>query len=44
MSDDYRFLKKFFRDVLILLDADRTRATLDAKEIIDFETALANVS
>lgn len=33
-----------FRDVLVLLHAPVESATHDAKEIIEFETALANVS
>lgn len=33
-----------FRDVLVLLKADAQTATRDAAEIIEFETALANVS
>lgn len=35
---------QLIRDVLILLDADRARATQDAREIIHFETALANIT
>lgn len=31
------------RDVLVLLNAEPMRATRDAEEIIEFETALANV-
>uniref|UniRef100_A0A1I7SXJ9 Peptidase_M13_N domain-containing protein n=1 Tax=Caenorhabditis tropicalis TaxID=1561998 RepID=A0A1I7SXJ9_9PELO len=35
---------QLIRDVLILLDADRNRAMQDAREIIHFETALANIT
>ncbi|PIC47746.1 hypothetical protein B9Z55_006986 [Caenorhabditis nigoni] len=35
---------QLIRDVLILLNADRARATRDAEEIIHFETALANIT
>ncbi|CAI2347107.1 unnamed protein product [Caenorhabditis sp. 36 PRJEB53466] len=35
---------QLIRDVLILLNANRDSATTDAKEIINFETALANIT
>lgn len=43
-TSSHAYILTFLRDVLVLLHAPAESATFDAEEIIEFETALANVS